>query len=82
MARLEIRDPDDKTIATVRVSPDGLIEMEPANPAWEAELKSLNVVDPRGDEPVVVTPADGDDWLYGLQINYRGIYARGVYIDE
>lgn len=107
MARLEIRDSDDKTIATVRVTPDGLIEMEPANADWENELKSMYVVDARIDRegppdpgkeaklrenpgqeydyerPVIkVTPDDGDVWLFGLQINYRGIYARGVYIDE
>jgi hypothetical protein len=105
MARLEIRNSDDKTIATVRVSPGGLIEMDPPNAGWEAELKQLVVVDARidregppdpikerklrdaadGDDDrdvVRVTPEDGDVWLFGLQVNYRGIYARGVYIDE
>lgn len=81
MSRLEIRDPNDKVVATIRVT-EGAIEMQPPDPAWERELSELHVVDPRSGEPVKVTPADGDSWLFGLQINYRGIYARGVYIDE
>ncbi len=82
MARLEIRDPDDRTTRTLRVSADGQIETEPVDTAWESELLGLSVVDPRDDPRVRLTPEDGDRWLYGLQVNYRGIYFRGVYIDE
>lgn len=82
MARLEIRNWDDETTRTLRVGPDGALEIEPPDAKWEAELERLIVVDPRDDPLVPLGPEDGDKWLYGLQVNYRGIYFRGVYIPE
>lgn len=77
MARLEIRDPDDNTIRVLRLI-DGKPVSFPTNPEWEAELLSLRVEDPETGE--VLTPAAGNRWLYALQLNYRSIYFRGVYV--
>lgn len=87
MARLEIHDSDDKTIRTLRVTPGGHLETEPHDLDWESELNQLYVVDIRPGRdsdrmPSKVTSADGNAWLYSLQLNYRGIYFRGVYVDE
>lgn len=80
MARLEIRDGDDKTTRVLRVNEDGEIEAEPADESWLEELENMYVVDPRDGKQK--EPRDGDEWLYGLQVNYRGIYFRGVYVEE
>jgi hypothetical protein len=80
MARLEIRDADDNTVRTLRVAPGGLIDEDPVDPQWEHELRSMNVVN--GETGALLRPEDGDKWLYWLQVNYRSIYFRGVYIEE
>lgn len=79
MARLEIRDADDNVVRTVRVDDDQIV-VDPPDDDWIEELQNLRVVD-RNDEPVHYSE-EPDAWLQGLQLNYRGIYFRGVYVPE